>query len=205
MQEKCKIFAKDGLSNIFDGALVLATSIEPSRMSQYKIVGYRLENPNQKETHVICRSAEDSKGIYRATLHFKGVRRRAKHRNSSFFPKKWSREEIITKICEARQEENFLQIDQELYIGRTLDGVKIGLLLDEDGKVFDAMPVSDEFPRRKRKLNPLCKQCGQTKHMVCFTHHTFPTLSIRNILRTRTTKFFRKFYRRTKRKLKLVE
>jgi hypothetical protein len=169
MQEKNEIFAENALSNIFNGALAPVSKTQTNQTQTYKVIGYRLEAVKAENIRVAVRQPEDERGIYRATVYFDGVRRRAKNRNSSFFPRNWTKDEVTGAILEAYQNKAVREVSQSEYIGKNVDGMNVVLWLDKNGRVFDAMPLGDDpiQVRRRRKAKCICKNCGRSK--VCLS------------------------------------
>ncbi len=137
-----------------------------------------------------------------------GYKRRAKRGKARFFPQTWTREQVITAICEAYETKQ-VKTGVNFILGTSEIGLKIRLWLDENGKVFDAMPLSKrdfeiklglEKPRNKNK----CQICGQPKHRVCPKHHNFPKKGFSKVLK-KLRYYSRKFYFNLARKLNLVE
>jgi hypothetical protein len=207
MQEKNEIFAENALSNIFNGALVPASKTQPNQVQNHKIIGYRLEAV--KDENVRVRQPEDGRGIYKATLYYNGVRRRAKNKDSSFFPRVWTKDQVTGAIFEAYQNKVVLEVSQNEYVGKASNGMSVVLWLDADGKVFDAMPLSDDSHqahRRKKKAKRFCGICGRDKHFVCLEHNQYKkrkSFVVRSAKKVRY--FYRKFYFNLGKRLGLVD
>jgi hypothetical protein len=208
MQGKNEIFAENALPILFNGALVPVSKTQPGQIQICKVIGYRLEAVKAENVRVAVRQPEDERGIYRATVYFNGVRRRAKSKHSSFFPRVWTKDEITGAIFEAYQNKVVLEISQNEYVGKALDGTNIVLWLDANGKVFDAMPLSDAArqARRRKKAKRSCKICGCQKHFVCLE---CSPLKKQNSFAIRLAKkaryLYRKFYFNVGRRLGLVD
>jgi hypothetical protein len=170
MQNKNEIFADNGLSNIFNGALISKAKIQPTYIHNYEVIGYRLESNEVEGVKVAERKPEDFYGVYVAVVYFQTIRRRAKATNSVFFPRHWTREKVIDAIFEAYQNKSVRDAVKEKYNGKTLDGMPIVLWLDKEGKVFDAMPFRD-IARGLNRKGRTCKICGMNKHLICLKNH----------------------------------
>jgi hypothetical protein len=207
MQEKNEIFAENALSILFDGALVPVSKTQPEQIQNRKVIGYRLETVKAENVRVAVRQPEDERGIYRATVYFNGVRRRAKNKNSSFFPRVWTKDQLTGAVFEAYQNKVVLEVSQNEYVGKALDGMKIVLWLDPDGKVFDAMPLSDEARQASRKkAKRICKICGREKHFVCLEHNPYKKRkSFVRRLPKKIRYLYRKFYFNVGKRLGLVD
>ena len=197
MQEKYEIFADKGLSNIFDGDL-----LQHSDKQTVEVIGYRLESIRRENVRVIARMPKDTKGIYKATTFFDNQRRKGKRRKSSFFPKTWTKEDVIGAIYEAYQNKTISNYIEKEYLGKTSDGMNIILCLDETDRVIDAIPVRDAATEgnRKRTSKKLCKTCQRPKHYVCLKHHNSKKKGIKKVAAI-IKRYSRKFYFNFARKL----
>jgi hypothetical protein len=209
MQEKNEIFADNALSILFNGALVPVSKTQPEQTQICKVIGYRLEAVKAENVRVAVRQPEDGRGIYRAMVYLNGVKRRVKNRNSSFFPRVWTKDKVIGAIFEAYQNKVVREISQSEYVGKASDGMNIVLWLDADGKVFDAMPLSDDptqARRERKKAKRICKICGREKHFVCLEHNSYKTRkSFAARLAKKVRYFYRKLYFNLGKRLGLVD
>jgi hypothetical protein len=207
MQEKNEIFAENALSILFEGALVPVSKTQPNQVHNCKVIGYRLEAVKVENVRVAVRQPEDGRGIYRAMVYFNGVRRRVKNKNSNLFPRVWTKDQVTGAIFEAYQNKVVLEVSQNEYVGKASDGMKIVLWLDQDGKVFDAMPLSDEARQSSRKkAKRICKFCGREKHCVCLECNQYKkrkSFAVR--LAKKVRYFYRKFYFNVGKRLGLVD
>lgn len=205
MQKEFEIFAKDGMSNIFDGALLPNLNNKTNQVSNYRAIGYRLENKESKNVQVYSRSEADSRGVYAANLFLNNVRRRSRRNRSTFFPKDWKREQVTDAIFEAYQSKTQINIANNQYVGQTSDGMIINLWLDESDRIIDAMPLHDGVRQgRKKKAKRCCKRCGQPKQTICLKHHSYKKKGIEKVLAI-IKRYSRKFYFSLARRLKFVE
>jgi hypothetical protein len=197
MQEKYEIFADKGLSNIFDGAL-----LQHSDKQTAEVIGYRLESTRRENVRVIARMPEDTKGIYKATTFFDNQRRKGKRRKSAFFPKTWTKDDVISAIHEAYQNKTISNDVEKEYLGKTSDGMNIILCLDETNRITDAIPVRDAATdgNRRRPSKRLCNICQQPKHYVCLEHHNSKKKGIKKA-KAIIKRYSRKFYFNLARKL----
>lgn len=129
MQNETNIFTNDGLNNIFEGGVL---SNQP--------IGYRLENPQSITCPIYARSPKDKNGVYSGNGFIFGIKRRNKMNKSLFFPSDWTREQVIKAISEAYDTRE-VKSGRNFILGESANGLKIRLWLDENGKVFDAMPL----------------------------------------------------------------
>jgi hypothetical protein len=209
MQGKNEIFAENALSILFNGALVPVSKTQPNQVQNRKVIGYRLEAVKAENVRVAVRQPEDGRGIYKATAYFDGVRRRAKNKDSSFFPRVWTKDEVTGAIFEAYQNKVVLEVSQNEYVGKASDGMNVVLWLDRNGKVFDAMPLSDDSHqahRWKKKAKRFCRICGREKHFVCLERHPYEKRkSFVARLAKKARYLYRKFYFNVGRRLGLVD
>lgn len=207
MQEQNEIFAGEGITNIFDGDLVSQIDKETNQLNHKKVVGFRLENVENKNVRVHCRSREDVRGVYAATVFFDGVRRRGKNGRSNFFPKDWTRKQVTDAVFEAYQNRTPKNITENQYVGQNVAGMRISIWLDKSGKIIDAMPLIEGVSLKKRKRkssNQFCHQCGKPKHFVCSEHHYFQKKGLKKIY-AKIRRNVRKFYFSFMKRLKFVE
>jgi hypothetical protein len=193
MQNKNEIFADNGLSNIFNGALISKAKIQPTYIHNYEVIGYRLESNEVEGVRVAERKPEDFYGVYVAAVYVQTIKRRAKARNSVFFPRHWTREKVIDAIFEAYQNKSVRDAVKEKYNGKTLDGMPIVLWLDKEGKVFDAMPFRD-IARGLNRKGRTCKICGMKKHLICLKNEQHKGKPFVRKLLGRIRYYSRKFY-----------
>jgi len=209
MQEKNEIFAENALSILFNGALVPVSRTQPNQVQNCKVIGYRLEAVKAENVRVAVRQPEDGRGIYKATVYFNGVRRRVKNKDSSFFPRVWTKDEVTGAIFEAYQNKVVLEVSQNEYVGKASDGMNVVLWLDADGKVFDAMPLSDDSHQARRwknKAKRLCRICGCQKHFVCLEHSPLKKQNSFAIRLAKKVRYlYRKFYFNVGKRLGLVD
>ncbi len=196
MQNENNIFTDDGLNNIFNGAIV---NNQP--------IGYRLENPRSDTAPIYSRSYQDKNGVYSANGFIYGIKRRNKRNKALFFPSDWTREQVIETISEAYDTRQ-IKSGENFTLGTSASGLKIRLWLDENGKVFDAMPLRtnelgevETKPKRKKG----CKICGQPRHTICFNHGNFPKPKLSEMLWRKLRYYSRKLYFSFARNLKFIE
>jgi hypothetical protein len=196
MQDKYEIFAGNALFNIFNGALIPISKRELNQVRDYKVIGYRLESVKSEKVRVTARMPEDLNGVYTATTYFGGVRRKGKSTSSVFFPRDWTKDEVVEAIFEAYQNKAIRHIAERQYVGKTQKGMSIILWLDKAGKVIDAMPFRDLILEinRRMKAKKFCKICEQPKHYICLEHnpHKKKQQSVFNEIRKTANRFLRK-------------
>ena len=124
--QRTERFADGAVKHIFNG------EINPKG----KAVGYHYEGLAGTDGRVIpgTKSAEDSSGVYRAEVEVNGVRKRE---GSTFFPKSWTPQQVVNAINKAYDGREHLQ--ENLYTG-TVNGVRIMMRLDKNGKISTAYP-----------------------------------------------------------------
>ncbi len=189
MQNETNIFTDNGIDNIFNGAILT------NENGEKQPIGYRLENSNSVNCPIYARGHKDNNGVYSANGFVYGIKRRNQRNKSLFFPSDWTKEKVIEAISEAYETR---EVKNSKTVGTSANGLKIRLWLNENGKIFDAMPFrTNEFgevitrPARKRKG---CKTCGQPKHSVCFNHSPLPNPKISTLILKKVKFFSRKFY-----------
>lgn len=78
-------------------------------------------------------------GVYEAEIEVDGVRKTSNGGKSSFFPDKWTAQQVVDAINEAYDVKQFLT--GNTYEGITKDGVVIRMYLDQQDKIISAFPV----------------------------------------------------------------
>ena len=63
---------------------------------------------------------------------------------STFFPKNWSRQQVVDAINEAYDSKVRQPGSKNVFVGRTEAGMLIKLRLDADGKITTAFPMMEE-------------------------------------------------------------
>jgi Bacterial EndoU nuclease len=185
--EQENIFSESAVQTIFNG-LVLP--------NQTKAIGYRLENQTSKTCLIYARSPKDSFGCYSARGFVHGIKRTGKRNKVYFFPRTWTQEQVTQAIIEAY--ENRQQKNINFISGETVNGLQIQLWLDENGKVYDAMPLIKRDLEQSEKRNKVkkrnCSICGKPKHKVCVTHNNIPRPKVHSFIWKRIKFHTRKFY-----------
>lgn len=181
------ILAAEGERRIFEGELVTV------RGGRARVRGFHLEDATVMRENGISiieetRTASDSRGVYMAQIELEGVKRRPAY--SGFFPKSWTREQVRSAIAEAyqvRRPRGWVDAGS-FYEGRTREGIKVVMELDESGRVLDAFPQrggSSHANRRRdaqlrvskgiRREHPLvCGRCHRVRVLVCPKGHDWP-------------------------------
>ena len=62
----------------------------------------------------------------------------------TFFPKNWSRQQVVDAINEAYDSKVRQPGSKNVFVGRTEAGMLIKLRLDADGKITTAFPMMEE-------------------------------------------------------------
>lgn len=178
-----RIFALGAVERIFDGELKERRS-KKGKLNHYAVRGFRLEVAEVMarrgiEVNELSRTPPDSRGVYRAFFSMQGQGRC----DGSFFPRAWTREQVLRAIEEAYQSRALVVEQQRIYEGRTREGIKVRLWLDEAGMVEDAQPVRAgkvskqslaRFQMRRgliRHSRYLCGECKRVKVHVCPVGH----------------------------------
>lgn len=195
-QENSDIFAPDGLETIFEGKVIKEFD-NTGQINNVRIIGYRLEyTPNSKiMTHF--RTGADSFGIYKAAVFYNGIRRKATKNKSNFFPKHWTRAQVVRAISDAYANRKIVDVVQNKLSGVTSDGLKIIMWTDDAGKIIGVIPMGDclEMNRntRTQPRKSICKICGQAKIKICQSHHHLPLEnSIFRIIQKRFVRYWGK-------------
>lgn len=85
------------------------------------------------------RTAADARGVYQARVMVRGVEKR---HVSSFFPRSWSRADVVKTINEAYANRERVEGKPSNYFeGKTSSGVKVGMLCNKYGEVTTAFPL----------------------------------------------------------------
>jgi hypothetical protein len=85
------------------------------------------------------RTAPDARGVYEARVSVRGVDKRHK---SSFFPRSWSRADVLKAINEGYTSRVKIAGRSPNYFeGRSSSGVKVGMYCNKNGEVVTAFPL----------------------------------------------------------------
>ncbi len=181
------IFSELAIQTIFNGVIL---------PNQTNAIGYRLENPTSTTCFIYAKSGKDSFGCYSAKGFVHGIKRTGKRNKVYFFPRIWTQDQVIQAISEAY--ENRKQKNNNFISGETVNGLRIKLWLDENGKVYDAMPLIkndlENLERRNNGKKRICSICGNRKHNVCVTHNNFPRPKVHSLIWNRIKFHTRKIY-----------
>lgn len=112
-----------------------------------KAVGFHYEGTGMeatKGTKIIepTRSTIDANKVYKARVEIQGV---VKDVKSSFFPKEWSKNDVLNAINEAYT--NKVMIDParpNFFEGKTSSGITVGMYIDQNGNIATAFPIYDK-------------------------------------------------------------
>lgn len=124
-------FLPSALAHIFEG--------EINRNNQ--AVGYHYEGLKSAKAKLIesTTSKPNALGIYRSKITINGVEKKA---YSTFFPKKWTPQQVIDAINEAYESKK-LQTGN-LYQGKSKSGVTIQMYLTDQQKIISAFPLYEK-------------------------------------------------------------
>ncbi len=106
-----------------------------------KAVGWHCEATAKDDpgTRIVKLIGEpDSKGVYRAQVEIKGLRKEAM---STFFPKTMSIQDVVTAVGEAWRVRKPVTGKDNYYEGRSKGNLLIGMYLDEQGEIRTAFPI----------------------------------------------------------------
>lgn len=176
-----QIVSEQGLARIFEGVKV-AKLTRAGLVDHYRVRGFHLENAAVMAAHGYTanentRTSPDRHGVYRVGVQMYGKRRNI---GSGFFPREWTREQVINAISEALTNKEPYQWGEfeRCYIGRTQAGMRIVMELDDAGLVLDAFPLrrpckakTEALWRvqtgRQRRSKFVCSECGRLKSLCC--------------------------------------
>ena len=117
-----EIFSENTLQHIFLGN---------------KTGGFHYEGLSDATSKVVqITKAPDANGVYQAMVEIGG---KAKKTPSTFFPKSWSPEKIVESIEDVYFNPKSVDTMKNAYEG-VVDGVKIQIFLDNNGKIVSAFP-----------------------------------------------------------------
>ncbi|MDC0764914.1 polymorphic toxin-type HINT domain-containing protein [Brevibacillus sp. AG] len=112
-----------------------------------KAVGWHHEPSSRTNRIVGTPSSPDSHGVYEGVVDiFSGTSYVRKTENSTFFPKHWSADDVMTAIFEVYVDaipslkKNGTEFVQK-WEGKHSSGIKIELWLDKDGRITTAYPI----------------------------------------------------------------
>jgi len=104
-----------------------------------KASGYHYEGISASATIEAGTISEvDSFGVYRAKVLVDGI---AKKPMSTFFPKNWTPQQVVNAIKEAFANKELNSGSTNMYQGVTNTGIKIEMMLDQNGLIKSAYPL----------------------------------------------------------------
>ncbi len=110
-----------------------------------KTGGFHLESQGDSNTYVIpgSESPVNSFGVYEAEVVVNGNAKKAFTGKSTFFPKKWTDQDVINAINEAYTNKVPTAKDPNVYRGRTKNGMMIEIVMERNGsdKIWTAYPI----------------------------------------------------------------
>jgi len=180
------LISDEGEGRIFAGQVLKV------RGGRARARGFHLEDEAIKRERGIrvieaTRTAPDSRGVYLAQIELDGASRKAAY--GGFFPAGWSRERVREAIAEAystRRPRGWVD-GGNFFEGKTGEGIKIVMELDESGRVLDAFPLRaknanhrkhDAQFRVARGISKghrlVCGECHAVKIAVCPNGHSWP-------------------------------
>lgn len=128
--ESLKYFSSNGLTHIFEGEI-----------KGTKAVGWHYEPSSTTGRIVSIVRPPNSQGVYEAVVEIGGV---LKNDTSTFFPKTWSKDEVMSAIYEAYRNANpKLKADGTEFVYKwtgTSRGITIDMFLDANAEIMSAFP-----------------------------------------------------------------
>lgn len=83
-------------------------------------------------------------GVYEAKVEVNGIPKKANGGYSTFFPDRMSPQEIVDTINEAYSNKIYQEGSRGIYVGNSKEGIKIRMILTDDGKIITAYPAVSE-------------------------------------------------------------
>ncbi len=83
-------------------------------------------------------------GIYEAKVEVNGTFKKANGGKSTFFPDHMSPQEVVDAINEAYSNKIYQEGSRGVYVGNIKEGIKIRMVLTDDGKIITAYPTVSE-------------------------------------------------------------
>ena len=80
----------------------------------------------------------DKNGVYEAIVEVKGKAKKAK---STFFPKNWTKNDVVNAINEAYTNKKLVPGTKNLFEGTSSSGVKVRMYLNPNSTVITAFPA----------------------------------------------------------------
>ena len=80
-------------------------------------------------------------GIYEAKVEVNGALKKANGGKSTFFPDHMSPQEVVDAINEAYSNKIYQEGSRGVYVGNSKEGIKIRMVLTDDGKIITAYPT----------------------------------------------------------------
>ena len=83
-------------------------------------------------------------GVYEAKVKVNGTLKKANGGKSTFFPDHMSPQEVVDTINEAYSNKIYQEGSRGVYVGNSKEGIKIRMVLTDDGKIITAYPAVSE-------------------------------------------------------------
>lgn len=107
-----------------------------------KASGYHYEGISASGTiEAGTKSAEDAFGVYKAKVFMNGLSKKVSGGFSTFYPKKWTSQQVVDAIKEAYANKQLNQGSMNMYTGTTKSGMQIEMILEPNGLIKSAYPV----------------------------------------------------------------
>lgn len=131
-----KAVTADALEHVFHGEV--KTGKKGARSVGFHYEGAEMQ-ATKKTRVVTITKTPDAKGVYEAEVEIQGISKKSK---SSFFPKTWTKNDVVNAINEAYINKTFPDASNALYFeGKSSSGVIVGGYLNADGTVATAFPL----------------------------------------------------------------
>ena len=107
-----------------------------------KASGYHYEGISSNATIEAGTISEvDAYGVYRGKVLVDGIVKKTNGGFSTFFPKNWTPQQVVNAIKEAFVNKQLITGSTNMYQGVTNSGMKIELMLDQNGLIKSAYPL----------------------------------------------------------------
>lgn len=135
-------FESSLIKHIFLGEVKSASAGKDKR--RLEAIGFHSETVKNAEGKVIpgTRSTPNAQGVYQGKVTVSGIRKRTMSGISTFFPRHWSPQQVVSAINQAY--ENRRLIGGNLYSGHS-GGIEIVMRINANGKIATAFPSKENL------------------------------------------------------------